>query len=107
MRGIVYSQLRQNQRAIEDFNEAIRLKPDYAEAYGMRGSVYKMFPQDQRAIEDYNEAIRLKPDYAAAYVLRGYFYFINGDKYLGCRDAQKACKLGECELWSNEKGSCR
>jgi tetratricopeptide (TPR) repeat protein len=36
-RGIVYEELGQHQRAIEEYNDAIRLKPDYAEAYFLRG----------------------------------------------------------------------
>ena len=56
---------------VEDYNEAMRLKPDDAYAYCNRGSAYANLNQYQRAIEDYNEVIRLKPDYADAYFLRG------------------------------------
>ena len=57
-RGIAYADLGQYQRAIEDYNEAIRLKPDYAMAYSNRGIAYSKLGQYQRAIEDYNKAIR-------------------------------------------------
>jgi len=36
----VYKDLRQHQRAIKNFNTAIRLKPDYADDYNNRGTVY-------------------------------------------------------------------
>ena len=39
-RGIVYFQTGIYQRALEDFNEAIRLKSDYADAYNNRAFVY-------------------------------------------------------------------
>ena len=39
-RGFTYSKLGQYQRAIDDYNKAIRLKPDYVEAYMNRGAVY-------------------------------------------------------------------
>jgi tetratricopeptide (TPR) repeat protein len=65
---------KQYQRAIEDYNEAIRLKPDYANAYLNRGRTYANLNQYQRAIQDYDEAIRLKPDYADAYCNRGIAY---------------------------------
>ena len=36
----VYKDLNQHQRAIKDFNTAIRLKRDYADSYNNRGTVY-------------------------------------------------------------------
>ena len=66
-RGDTYDKLGQYQLAIEDFNKAISLKPDYANAYYNRGIAYVKLGQYQLAIEDYNKAISLKPDYANAY----------------------------------------
>ena len=57
-----------NKGAIADFNQAIEIKPDFAEAYIYRG-VAKMFSGDiQGSSEDYYQAIKLNPDYASAYV---------------------------------------
>jgi tetratricopeptide (TPR) repeat protein len=108
-RGLAYYKLGQYQRAIEDYNEAIRLKTDDAVAYNNRGVAYKNLGQYQRAIEDYNQAIRLQPDDADAYNNRGAAYFIQGNNNLGCRDAQKACPLGDCKAldWAKGKGYCR
>ena len=61
-------------KAIEYLNNAIKLQPDYADAYVNRGIAYSNLGQYQRAIQDYNEAIRLKPDYAMAYYNRGLAY---------------------------------
>jgi tetratricopeptide (TPR) repeat protein len=36
----VYKDLSQHQHAINDFNTAILLKPDYADTYNNRGTVY-------------------------------------------------------------------
>ena len=52
-------------------DRAIRLKPDYAEAYNSRGIAKGMLKRHQAAIADYDEAIRLKPDYSEAYSNRG------------------------------------
>jgi len=39
-RGVAYANLNQYEKAISDYTEAIRLKPDYAEAYQNRGIAY-------------------------------------------------------------------
>ena len=57
--------------ALAAYAEAIRLKPDYAEAYNNRGAVKDALGRHDDAIADYDEAIRLKPDYAEAYNNRG------------------------------------
>ena len=61
-------------QVIEYLNQAIRVKPDFVEAYNNRGAAYKDIGQYQRAIEDFNQAIRLKPDYANALNNRGIAY---------------------------------
>jgi tetratricopeptide (TPR) repeat protein len=51
---------------VQDYNEAIRLKPNYAEAFNNRGSARSHQGDLGGAAQDYDEAIRLKPDYAIA-----------------------------------------
>ncbi len=51
---------------MREFNEAIRLNPDYAEAYFNRGKTRREQGNIDRALGDFNEAIRLKPDFADA-----------------------------------------
>jgi tetratricopeptide (TPR) repeat protein len=108
-RGLAYIELSQYQRAIGDFNETIRLQPVYADSYYNRGNAYTELGQYQRAFENYNEVIRLNPNYAEAYNNRGVVYFMQGNKNLGCRDAQKACELGKCKIleMAKGKGDCR
>ena len=48
--------------ALDDYNEAIRLKPDEADVYYNRGITRKAKGDMDGALDDYNEAIRLKPD---------------------------------------------
>ena len=63
-RGAAYYYLGQYQRAIEDYDKAIQLDPDYATAYYNRGGSYSDLAQYQRAIEGFDKAIQLDPDYA-------------------------------------------
>ena len=109
-RGTAHYNLGQYQRAIEDYSEAIRLKPDYSLAYFNRGCIYVKNPdQYKQAIEDFNKAIKLNPDYTEAYNNLGGIYLIQGKKSLGCSNAQKACELGKCKLLEMAKGQgyCR
>ena len=53
--------------AIADYDLAIDLDPDYAEAYYRRGLAKQSLEQYEAAIIDYNDAIRINPDYAEAY----------------------------------------
>lgn len=46
---------------ITEFSEAIRLRPDYEEAYNARGAYYDKGGKYDKAIADYNEAVRLNP----------------------------------------------
>jgi tetratricopeptide (TPR) repeat protein len=64
---------------IRFYTEAIRLKPDFAEAYNNRAGARKAKGDLDGAIDDLNEAIRLKPDYAVAYTNRGSARQAKGD----------------------------
>ena len=96
-------------KAIGYLNNAIKLQPDYAQAYYNRGNAYYGLGLYKRAIKDYNETIRLKPKDIDAYYNRGNAYFFLGNNKLGCLDAQKACDLGDCKLLevTKGKGNCR
>ena len=58
-------------RAIEDFNKAIELNPEFDIAYNNRGVACIGKGEFDRAIEDYSKAIELNQDYAEAYYNRG------------------------------------
>jgi antitoxin component YwqK of YwqJK toxin-antitoxin module/Tfp pilus assembly protein PilF len=72
--GISYKKIKQTDRAIALFNEAIRIKPDSATGYKRRGDTYQKSKQYEKALADYSEAIRIKPDYTDAYYARGHTY---------------------------------
>ncbi len=93
-RGLVYAKLLMHQQAINDFNNAISIKPDLAEAYYTRGTYYgKARGQYTRAIDDFNEAIRLKPDYYEAFNNRGIVLNISGAYRKAIDDFHQAIKL--------------
>jgi tetratricopeptide (TPR) repeat protein len=65
-RGTAYYEKGRYGRAIREYDEAIRLKPDFAEAFNSRGAAYHAKGQYNLAIGDYDQAISLKHDYADA-----------------------------------------
>jgi tetratricopeptide (TPR) repeat protein len=82
--------------AISDFNEAIKTKPDYAEAYLNRARAYgHALVEDRKelAIADYSQAIKLKPDLAVAYFERGDLYSRNISDELAVSDYTSAIKI--------------
>jgi tetratricopeptide (TPR) repeat protein len=80
-------------KAIEYLNDAIRIKPDLADAYINRGIAYGGLGQYQKAIEDFNEALSLKPDYALAYNNRGNAYNYLGQYQWAIEDYNEALRL--------------
>ena len=91
--GIAYSKLGQHQRAIQEYDRAIQLDPDYVDAYLNRGFTYKKLDQYQRAIQDYDKAIQIDPNYAYAYYIRGLAYHNLGQTAKAKADFAKACSL--------------
>jgi tetratricopeptide (TPR) repeat protein len=92
-RGYFYTARGQYQRAIENYSEAIRIKPDYAQAYYNRGVTYAAIGQHQHAVEDYDKAIRIRPNSAADYTSRGMVYNNLGQYQRAIEDYNKAIYL--------------
>ena len=89
-RGIAYRRLGDFDRAIKDYDEAIRLNPRAADAYNNRGNAYRALDDLDRARRDYDEAIRLNPRYAHAFNNRGIVLLELGEIDLAMEDFDKA-----------------
>ena len=81
-------------QAIADYDMAIRLRPDYAEAYNDRGHAYHWKGGNaDRAIADFTRAIELRPHYPTAYNNRGVVYMAGGHTARGIPDFDRALEL--------------
>ena len=93
--------------AIKDFDQAIRLKPDFFLAYHLRGVAKKRLGQYNAAIKDFDQVIRLKPDDANTYHWRGVAKHKLERNSEALQDFQTSLKLaekaGNTQLKTNNK----
>jgi tetratricopeptide (TPR) repeat protein len=74
-RGVAYRLKGEYDRAIQDYNQAIKLDAKFALAFNNRGVAYDKKGEYDRAVQDYEQAIKLKPSPEA--------HFNRGNAYLG------------------------
>lgn len=92
-RGLEANGRHDDDLAIAEFSEAIRLKPDDSVAHYNRANAYSDKGDYDKAIADYNEAIRLEPDYVAAYNDRANAYGYKSDWSRAIADKSEAIRL--------------
>jgi tetratricopeptide (TPR) repeat protein len=87
--------------SVEDYTEAIRIDPDYFEAYMGRANTYYRYSfstsdwdEPELAIQDYTEAIRIDPDSKLAYSERGRVHHDMGQYRLAIQDYTEAIRIG-------------
>jgi tetratricopeptide (TPR) repeat protein len=80
-------------RAIADYDTAIRLDPKQARAYNTRGWAYIEKREFDRAITDLDQAIRLDPKLAGAFNNRGWAYIGKRDYDRAITDLNESIRL--------------
>jgi lipoprotein NlpI len=104
-RGIEYWRKDDNDRAIQDYDQAIKFNPQYAKAFNNRGTAYYDKQDYGHAVDDYSEAIALNPEYPSAYFSRGLAYLYGGTLANAQSDFKQASDLNPkyayYSLWLN------
>ena len=85
--------LGQHQRAVDDINEAVRIRPGDADNYYLRGVALRALGKYDQALEDTNRAIGIEPDNAGAYANRAFIYKAQGNVNQAKADARRAREL--------------
>jgi tetratricopeptide (TPR) repeat protein len=91
--GNVSTSKGQLDRAIAEFQMALRLKPDFTEAHDNLGNAYKSKGQLDKAIAEYQTAIRLEPDDADAHNNLGAAYISTSQLDMAIGEYQMALRL--------------
>lgn len=92
-RGVAYMRAGQAKEAIEDFNRATQLFPEFPAIYNNRGNLLLSLGLLKEAVKDFDRAITLAPGYAAAYNNRAGAYVRLGNLESAERDYSQAVSL--------------
>jgi len=92
-RGMAYISLGDYGQAIKDFDAAIGIKPDYAEAYYNKGLAYKALGNLRQAIDNYSQAVKINPKLAEAFNNRGSAYGASGKYSQAIEDFNAALEI--------------
>jgi tetratricopeptide (TPR) repeat protein len=84
-RGIALRRKGDSDKALADYDEAVRLQPDVATAFNGRGGIYNDRKEYDRAIAQFDEALRLRPG-------NPQFHNNRGNAWLGKRDFERALR---------------
>lgn len=86
----------ENEQAIKELNEAVRLDPRNALAFSCRGAVRFAKKEYDLAIKDLDEAIRLGPGKSSSgYYIRGAAWYMKKDYAKGVKDLDHAIRLND------------
>lgn len=101
-RGIEWGKKREYDRALADYDEAIRLDPRSAAYRNSRANVWRLKGDDAKALADYDEAVRLDPSYASALQNRGNFRLLRGEYDLAVADLTEAIRLDPADAMARD-----
>jgi tetratricopeptide (TPR) repeat protein len=92
-RGNAYDDKGQYDLAIADYDHAIAINPNDADAYNNRGTTRRAMGQYDLAIQDYDQALRLKPDGAMTFNNRCFAKALAGQLEQGLADCNASLHL--------------
>ena len=80
--GYALDKLKQDERAIVKYTQAIRIEPIFIEAHHNLGVIYMSRNQYDKAIESFKEVLRFEPKYVLTHLKLASIYAIEGKKDL-------------------------
>ena len=92
-RGVAYRREDKFEQAMAEFEQAVSISPDHADAWYHHGLTWGLMGEHGRAVADFTRAIELAPEYADAYNCRGYALLCLGEYRLALRDLEQAVQM--------------
>jgi tetratricopeptide (TPR) repeat protein len=92
-RGNAYLRQGEYARSIQEYNQAIKIIPNYAVALNNRGVALQKLGQSDRAIQDLDLAIKLNRNYANALANRAEIYLNMNEYQRAAADYDEAIRL--------------
>ncbi|NES72407.1 MAG: tetratricopeptide repeat protein, partial [Okeania sp. SIO2D1] len=101
-------ELQHYQEAINSFEQAIKVKADYADAWNNRGVCLAKIQKYQEAVKSYNQAIAIKNNYSDAWNNRGVALMKLGiyGEAIACYDNAAKIKPDFFSAWYNKARCC-
>jgi cytochrome c-type biogenesis protein CcmH/NrfG len=93
MRGLAYMHKREFDRAIQDYDQALRLNSRSAAATYNRALTYRLKGDNGRSISGYDQALQLTPSDADSFFGRGLSYAYQGDYDRAVQDYDQALRI--------------
>jgi tetratricopeptide (TPR) repeat protein len=93
IRGSAYRARGELKRAVQDYDQAVKLNPNDADLFFRRGVAHGMLGDAGRAIDDFDKAIKLAPDHVGALYSRGLTYSNKGQWERAIKDYDQAIRL--------------
>ncbi|MEE4263087.1 MAG: tetratricopeptide repeat protein [Desulfobacteraceae bacterium] len=94
-KGALVSTYGNNKAAVQYFQKAIALDPNFGRAYFSQGVSYGQLGQYPKAIAQINMALKMEPQSGMYYYGRGRVYLLWGDRAKAMDDFKKAAELGD------------
>jgi len=91
--GDLYFRKKDYQKAIDEFEKAILLKPDYGDVYHNLGNVYKELGDFDKALVVYEKSLTINPNIWPSYQNIAFIYFLDKKYDLALENLEKAIKL--------------
>jgi tetratricopeptide (TPR) repeat protein len=78
-KGVTLSDAKNYSEALGEFQKAVALRTDFAEAYNMIGFTYRMLGKLTLSLQNYEKALKLQPDFPQAHEYLGETYLAAND----------------------------